>query len=160
MTTTKPAVSFLGLGEMGSALAAAVLRAGHPTIVWNRSPAKSAPLVEAGAVVASTAADAVAADLIVVCLFDHASVHEVLDPLADRLAGRRLLNLTTTSPDGARELGRWAAGLGADYLDGGIMATPEMIGTPQSRVLYSGSPALYDDYRGVLESWGTARVFR
>ncbi len=82
-----------------------------------------------------------------VCLFDHQSVHEVLDPLADRLAGRRLLNLTTTSPDGARELARWAAGIGVDYLDGGIMATPEMIGTPHSRVLYSGSQRLYDYYR-------------
>ena len=46
--------------------------------------------------------------MIVVCLFDHRSVHEVLDPLADRLAGRRLINLTTTSPEGARELADWA----------------------------------------------------
>ena len=55
---------------------------------------------------------------------------------------------------------RWAAAIGADYLDGGIMATPEMIGTPQSRVLYSGSRQLYDDHRELLESWGTTRVFR
>ena len=39
MTFAKPAVSFLGLGEMGSALAATVLRAGHPTTVWNRNAA-------------------------------------------------------------------------------------------------------------------------
>ena len=97
--------------------------------------------------------------MIVVCLFDHASVHEVLDPIADRLAGRRLLNLTTTSPDGARELARWSAAIGADYLDGGIMATPEMIGTPQAGVLYSGSRQLYDDYRSVFESWGTTEYF-
>jgi 3-hydroxyisobutyrate dehydrogenase-like beta-hydroxyacid dehydrogenase len=116
---------------MGSALARAAISAGHPTTVWNRSADKATTLVEAGARMASTAGEAVdAADLIVVCLFDHASVHEVLDPLADRLAGRRLVNLTTTSPEGARELARWAAGIGGDYLDGGIMATPEMIGSP------------------------------
>ncbi|WP_099040929.1 NAD(P)-dependent oxidoreductase [Mycobacterium neglectum] len=159
MTITKPAVSFLGLGEMGSALAAVVLRAGHPTTVWNRNAAKVAPLVDAGATAAHTAADAADAELIVVCLFDHASVHEVLDPIADRLAGRRLLNLTTTSPDGARELARWAAAIGADYLDSGIMATPEMIGTPKAEVLYSGSRQLYDSYRGVLGTWGTAEYF-
>jgi 3-hydroxyisobutyrate dehydrogenase-like beta-hydroxyacid dehydrogenase len=145
---------------MGSALARATISAGYPTVVWNRSADRSVALVEAGARAASTAADAVeSGDLVVVCLFDHRSVHEVLDPLADRLAGRRLLNLTTTSPEGARELGRWAAGIGADYLDGGIMAIPQMIGTAQSSVLYSGSQGLYDDYRTVLESWGTTEYF-
>jgi 3-hydroxyisobutyrate dehydrogenase-like beta-hydroxyacid dehydrogenase len=160
MTPTPHAVSFLGLGEMGSALARAALAAGHASTVWNRNPDKATALVDNGARPAGTAADAVAAsDLIVVCLFDHQSVHDVLDPLADRLAGRRLLNLTTTSPDGARELARWAASIGVDYLDGGIMATPEMIGTPQSRVLYSGSQGLYDDYRQLLELWGDAEYF-
>lgn len=144
---------------MGSALARAALRAGHSTIVWNRSAGKADALAEAGARVAANPTDAVDAEVIVVCLLDHASVHEVLDPVADRLAGRRLVNLTTTSPDGSRELATWAAGVGADYLDGGIMATPEMIGTPQSNVLYSGSQRLYDDHRELLELWGRPEYF-
>lgn len=159
MTTTRHSVSFLGLGAMGSALARAVLKAGHPTIVWNRTAARSAALVEEGATAAAGPAEALEADLIVVCLFDQASVHEVLDPVADRLAGRRLVNLTTTSPEGARELARWAACLGADYLDGGIMATPEMIATPQSAILYSGSATLFEDRREVFELWGGAEYF-
>jgi 3-hydroxyisobutyrate dehydrogenase-like beta-hydroxyacid dehydrogenase len=159
MTTTPHTVSFLGLGEMGSALARAAIQAGHPTTVWNRSAAKAEPLVEIGARLATVPGDAVAADVIVVCLFDHRSVHEVLDPVADRLNGRRLINLTTTSPEGARELAAWAAGIGTDYLDGGIMATPEMIGTAQSSVLYSGSQKLYDDHRDLLELWGRPEYF-
>ena len=144
---------------MGSALARAATQAGHSTIVWNRSAGKASALAEAGARVAVNPADAVDAEVIVVCLFDHASVHEVLDPLADRLTGRRLINLTTTSPEGSRELADWAAGVGADYLDGGIMATPEMIGTSQSKVLYSGSQRLYDDHRELLELWGRPEYF-
>ncbi len=144
---------------MGSALARAATQAGHSTIVWNRSAGKASALAEAGARVAVNPADAVDAEVIVVCLFDHASVHEVLDPLADRLTGRRLINLTTTSPEGSRELADWAAGVGADYLDGGIMATPEMIGTSQSNVLYSGSQRLYDDHRELLELWGRPEYF-
>lgn len=159
MTTTPHTVSFVGLGEMGSKLARTAMSAGHPTIVWNRSPERAAALVADGATVAPTPADALDADVVVVCLFDHASVHEVLDPVADKLAGRRLVNLTTTSPEGARELARWASGLGADYLDGGIMATPEMIGTAQSAILYSGSPALFGDYRKLFEIWGGAEYF-
>ena len=159
MTTTPHTVSFLGLGEMGSALARAALQAGHPTTVWNRSAGKADSLAEAGARVAADPGDALAADVIVVCLFDHPSVHEVLDPFADRLEGRRLINLTTTSPEGARELAGWAAGIGVDYLDGGIMATPGMIGTPQSSVLYSGSQKLYDEHHGLLELWGRPEYF-
>ena len=159
MTTTRHTVSFLGLGEMGAALARAAIQAGHPTTVWNRSAGKAEALVDAGARLANNPGDAVDADVIVVCLFDHRSVHEVLDPLADRLAGRRLINLTTTSPEGARELADWAADVGADYLDGGIMATPEMIGTSQSSVLYSGSQRLYDNHRRLLESWGRPEYF-
>ncbi len=144
---------------MGSQLARTALGAGHPTLVWNRTAARVAPLVEEGVTALATPADALVAALIVVCLFDQASVHEVLDPVADRLAGRRLLNLTTTSPEGARELARWAAGHGAEYLDGGIMATPEMIATPQSAILYSGSAAVFEDHRTFLELWGSAEYF-
>ncbi|MCV7111855.1 NAD(P)-dependent oxidoreductase [Mycolicibacterium setense] len=159
MTTTRHSVSFLGLGEMGSALARAAITAGHPTTVWNRTAARAAALVEEGATVAADPAEALAADLIVVCLFDQASVHEVLDPVAHQLAGRRVVNLTTTSPEGARELASWAAGHGVDYLDGGIMATPEMIATPQSAILYSGSAALFEDHRTFFEIWGSAEYF-
>ena len=143
---------------MGSALARATAAAGLPVIVWNRDRTKAAVL--GGVAVADSAAEAVeAAPTVVVCLFDLASVHEVLDPIVDRLAGRRLINLTTTSPDGARELAAWASAAGAEYLDGGIMATPEMIGTPQSSVLYSGSQPLFDDCRELLELWGAAEYF-
>lgn len=153
-------VTFLGTGEMGSALAEAALRAGFRTTVWNRSPSRAQPLEARGAAVADTVADAVtAADLVVVCLFDHASVHDVLDPVTGILDGRKVVNLTTTSPDDARELAQWADAAGIDYLDGGIMATPEMIGAPASTLLYSGSRAVFDDHRALLETWGTADYF-
>jgi 3-hydroxyisobutyrate dehydrogenase-like beta-hydroxyacid dehydrogenase len=151
-------VSFLGLGAMGSALARAAIDAGHPATVWNRNRDKAFAL--SGASVADSAGEAAdAAGVVVVCLFDHASVREVLDPIANRLRGRRLINLTTTSPDGARELAGWATEHGVDYLDGGIMAVPEMIGSPASSVLYSGSRAVFDDHLPLLESWGRAEYF-
>ncbi|OKH71912.1 6-phosphogluconate dehydrogenase [Mycobacterium sp. SWH-M3] len=159
MTNPQLTVGFLGTGEMGSALVRTVLGAGHRAVIWNRNAHKAEALAGAGPTVAATAGEALDADLIVVCLFDHKSVHDVLDPLAERLAGRRVLNLTTTSAEGARELARWAAGAGVDYLDGGIMATPAMIGNPGSSLLYSGSRALFDDHRELLETWGTAEYF-
>lgn len=148
-------ISFLGLGEMGSALARTAVTAGHPVTVWNRTPAKTTGFTRTAATVDA----ALDTELLVVCLFDHHSVHEVLDPVADRLTGTRIVNLTTTSPAGARELARWATGLGARYLDGGIMATPDMIGSPQSRIFYSGAGDVLDEARPVLELWGSAEFF-
>lgn len=157
MTTS---VTVLGLGAMGRALAAAFVRAGHPTTVWNRSVGQDAELVAAGAKSARTVTEAVAGgDLVVACLFDHRSVHEVLDPVADLLVGRALVNLTSTEPRGSRELAQWAASHGIDFLDGGIMATPPMIGQPGSSLLYSGSREIFDNHRETLELLGTAEYF-
>jgi 3-hydroxyisobutyrate dehydrogenase-like beta-hydroxyacid dehydrogenase len=150
----------LGLGEMGGALAAALMEAGHPTTVWNRSPARARPLAARGATVAGTVDAAVTAGpLIVACLLDHASVHEVLDPIAPRLRGRALVNLTTTTPNEARELAGWAARHGIDYLDGGIMAVPAMIGCPGSAILYSGSAPVFEQHRALLDRWGDSSYF-
>ncbi|MFI7666094.1 NAD(P)-dependent oxidoreductase [Nocardia sp. NPDC049526] len=157
MTTS---VTVLGLGAMGQALAAAFVRAGHPTTVWNRSAGRDTELVAAGAKSAQGVVEAVtASDLVVACLLDHSSVHEVLDPVADILAGRALVNLTSTEPRGSRELAEWAATHGIDFLDGGIMAVPPMIGRPGSSVLYSGSRELFDNNRATLELLGSTEYF-
>ncbi|MFD8087860.1 NAD(P)-dependent oxidoreductase [Kitasatospora sp. NPDC059722] len=147
----KTPVTLLGLGAMGTALARAWLAAGHPLTVWNRGPARAGVLAAEGAVVAASAAEAVAANrLVVVCLLDDASVAEALDD-AD-LAGKDVVNLVTGTPAQARARAGWAAGRGARYLDGGIMAVPPMIGVPAAGpyVFYSGSSALFEEHAEVL----------
>lgn len=160
MSNDTTPTTVLGLGAMGSALAAALIDAGHPTTVWNRSPARARPLVARGATAAGSAEAAVSASpLIVACLFDHASVHEVLGPTAGSLRGRTLVNLTTSTPNEARELAAWSVSHGIDYLDGGIMAVPEMIGGPGSAILYSGSQTAFDAHRALLDLWGESTYF-
>jgi 3-hydroxyisobutyrate dehydrogenase-like beta-hydroxyacid dehydrogenase len=137
-----------------------LIDAGHPTTVWNRSPAKAKRLAARGGAADGSVEGAVTASpLIVACLFDHASVHEVLDPVAASLRGRALVNLTTTTPRQARELADWAGGHGVSYLDGGIMAVPDMIGRPGSAILYSGSATVYDEHRTLLGRWGQSTYF-
>ena len=145
--------TILGLGAMGSALACALVGAGHPTTVWNRTPGRTV----AGATSAATAREAVAASqFVVTCLLRHDSVHETLDPIAGDLRGRTLINLTTTTPEESRELATWAAEHGVAYLDGAIMATPPMIGSRAARVLYSGSATAFDAALPVLDVWATS----
>jgi 3-hydroxyisobutyrate dehydrogenase-like beta-hydroxyacid dehydrogenase len=83
-------VSVLGMGEMGRALAGALVDAGYPVTVWIRSPGRTGTLAERGAAVAPTVAEAVAAGrLVVVCLFDQASVHEVPPAVPPSAPSRR-----------------------------------------------------------------------
>ncbi|GGL22597.1 NAD(P)-dependent oxidoreductase [Nocardia jinanensis] len=154
------AVTVLGLGPMGRAIAAAFVKSGNHTTVWNRTSGKDTELVGLGAVpAADPAAATVGADLVITVLSDHASVHAVLDPIAERLRGKALIDLTSTTPEESRELGEWAAARDIAFLDGGIMAVPPMIGGPGASILYSGTGEVFDRFRPDLEKLGSADYF-
>src|SRR5438477_10686545 len=71
-------VAVLGLGTMGSGMAATLLKAGYDVTVYNRTPAKAESLRASGAHVAATPAQAVAnAEFIVSMLADDAASREV-----------------------------------------------------------------------------------
>lgn len=150
-------VTVLGLGAMGSALAAALLAANREVTVWNRSAGRAAGLVARGASEATTVADAVAAGgPVVVCLYDYASVVETLSPVAGALRDRTVINLTTTTPDGARALAQWAQEHEIVYLDGAIMATPAMLGGAAAQSFYSGSRRAFEENRALLDVWAAS----
>ncbi|UNM11407.1 NAD(P)-dependent oxidoreductase [Streptomyces formicae] len=153
-------VTVIGLGAMGRALAGAFLAAGHPTTVWNRSPGKGDDLVARGAVRAATAEEGVrAGELTVVCVVDHEAVRAVLAPLADALRGRVLVNLTSDTPERARETAAWAAERSVTYLDGSVMVPTPMIGTPEALFFHYGSQEGFERYEPTLKALGDRHVF-
>ncbi|MFB9661083.1 NAD(P)-dependent oxidoreductase [Glycomyces mayteni] len=150
-------ITVLGLGAMGSAVAARLRATGYATTVWNRTAAKTQPHTAAGSNAAATVPDAVdAGDIVIVVLLDHRSVREHLEPAADRLRGKVVVNLTTTTPGEARATAAWAADHGIAYLDGAVMAVPSMIGTPEARLLYSGDENAYAIAEPALAALGGA----
>lgn len=153
MGQTKSPVTVVGLGPMGSALAAAFTKAGHRTTVWNRTPGKAEAID--GAVEAPTIEEAVAASpLAVVCLINNAAVLSTLDTARTELAGRTVVNLTSGSPEQARSVARWAEEGGVDYLDGAILTPTPSIGGPSAAILYSGPETTYEKSRETLASLG------
>jgi 3-hydroxyisobutyrate dehydrogenase len=74
MAPAKEPVSFLGIGTMGHAMATSALRAGIPTIVWNRDQGATRDLADLGAEVAETPADAARRAAIVVTMVTDANV--------------------------------------------------------------------------------------
>ncbi|GAA0941199.1 NAD(P)-dependent oxidoreductase [Actinocorallia libanotica] len=155
--SAQPAVTVLGLGPMGRALAGAFLDAGTPTTVWNRTPGRDRELVARGAAGAGSAEEAAAASgLVVVCVVDYDAVDSVLrrDAVAGALKGRTVVNLTADTPGRARDTAAWAAEHGVRYLDGAIMTPTTTIGTPHAVFLHSGPEGLYREHLPVLEALG------
>jgi 3-hydroxyisobutyrate dehydrogenase-like beta-hydroxyacid dehydrogenase len=147
------AVSVIGLGKMGSALAGALLRAGHRVTVWNRSPDKAAGL--AGASVARSASDALGASpLTIVCVSDYEATRAILSQpeVAASLRGRTLVQLSTGTPREARELQAWVRARGAAYLDGAILAWPRHIGGEETLIYVSGETTAYEPHGATLRA--------
>jgi 3-hydroxyisobutyrate dehydrogenase-like beta-hydroxyacid dehydrogenase len=108
---------------MGSALASALLDAGHRVLVWNRSPARYAPLLERGAEAAESVAVAIrGADLVGVCLLDYAVTREVLsaEEVSEALSGRTLLQFSFSSGQEAAALEEWV-----NQKDGRYLGVPQ-----------------------------------
>jgi 3-hydroxyisobutyrate dehydrogenase-like beta-hydroxyacid dehydrogenase len=156
-STDHPAVTVLGLGPMGRALAGAFVAAGLRTTVWNRTPGRDRELLERGATGAGSAAEAVAAsELTVVCVVNYDASDSVLrdETVTDALKGRTVVNLTADTPDRARDTANWAAAHGIRYLDGAIMTPTTTIGTPDAVFIHSGPEELYREHRPVLDALG------
>ncbi|MGK5552297.1 NAD(P)-dependent oxidoreductase [Actinomadura kijaniata] len=153
----KSAVTVIGLGPMGRALAGAFVDAGLRTTVWNRTPGRDRELVGRGAVRARSAEEAVAAsELTVVCVVNYDAADAILrrDAVTAALKGRTVVNLTADTPERARATASWAAGHGVRYLDGAIMTPTVTIGTPDAVFIHSGPHGLYQEHLPVLEALG------
>jgi 3-hydroxyisobutyrate dehydrogenase-like beta-hydroxyacid dehydrogenase len=153
----KSNVCVLGAGRMGSSIARTLLDRGYPTSVWNRTAAKCEALAALGARVASSVEDGVrVADVVIINVLDYVASEALLrsDNVPATLAGKAVVQLTSGSPRLAREEARWAEALGACYLDGAIMATPDFIGKPEATLLYSGSREIYDKHKLLLFALG------
>jgi 3-hydroxyisobutyrate dehydrogenase-like beta-hydroxyacid dehydrogenase len=157
------AVSVLGTGMLGTVLTRALLRAGHPVTVWNRTAGKADALVASGATRAPTPAEAIAASPIVIASVSaYDDVQALLTPDApeapgvDRLAGRTLVNLSSGTPEQARTLSAWAAERGLRYLDGAAMSGTRLVGQPEALFLYSGDPEAYAANEATLAALGRA----
>ncbi|WP_437287246.1 NAD(P)-dependent oxidoreductase [Sorangium sp. So ce406] len=154
----KEAVSILGLGQMGAALARAYINAGHRVTVWNRTHSKAEPFQGQAKVAATPEQACSESDVTIISLLDYEASDQVLRaPLvAEAAKGRTLVQLTSGTPNDARSGAAWASGAGINYLDGCILAYPSYIGGEHTPVFYSGPRELYDRHEATLRVIGGA----
>lgn len=149
-------ITMIGLGAMGSAIAACLLEIGHDLTVWNRSRKKAIPLVEKGASLASTLQEAVdASPLIVVCIKGHRETLDCLAPLSG-LQGKTVCDLGTGDAADAERLVDFVRSAGADWMLGMINAYPSGIGGDETAILTVGSERAWNAHGDVIRALGGA----
>ena len=155
---TDSRVSVLGLGLMGSALAEALLNAGHKVTVWNRTPTKAKPLTTKGALSVSSVSDAISAsDVTLICVTGHNATVELLNNIRAPADGKTLVQLSTMTPDESRELARWAETKGMRYLDGAIFGVPSNVVGGKATMIYSGPKELFDANETLFTALGAPK---
>ena len=155
-------ITVLGLGSMGQTLVRLFLDKGYEVTVWNRTAGKADALAARGAVAARSAADAVrASPVAVMCVYDYRAADAILamEGVAAALDGRLLVQLTTGSPQDAREAEAWAHRQGASYLEGAIQAAPDQMGQPDTPILVSGAEAAFRAAEPLLQVLGGGIVY-
>jgi len=155
-------ITVLGLGSMGQTLARLFLDKGYKVTVWNRTAGKADALADRGAVVARSAAEAVrASPVAVMCVYDYRAADAILavEGVAAALDGRLLVQLSTGSPQDARNAEAWAHRQGATYLEGAIQAAPDQMGQPGTPILVSGAEAVFQAAEPLLRVLGGGIVY-
>jgi 3-hydroxyisobutyrate dehydrogenase len=140
--TTK--VAILGLGTMGSGMAANLLKAGFTLAVYNRSAARAKPMVDAGARLASTPADAASGASVVLSMLadDDASRAVWLGPNGALQGAEKdaiLIESSTVSPPWIAELADHAAQRGVAFLDAPVTGSRAQAEAGQLTFLVGGS---------------------
>lgn len=137
-------IGFIGLGQMGHAIAANLLQAGHELKVWNRSRGKAQQLLEAGAQWAGTPADAADAEIVFTMLADDAAVSDVTFGENGILAAARKplhVSMSTISTDLAERLTEAHGQAGGRYLSAPVFGRPDAAAVAKLFVVVAGNSA-------------------
>jgi 3-hydroxyisobutyrate dehydrogenase len=151
-------IGFIGLGIMGSRMAARLVAAGHALVVHDVSEAAVAALVEKGAKAASSAAEvATRSDVVLLSLPKPDVVEAVLTGAGGVIEGTRAKTVIDTSTTGAQVIVRAAPKLAAKGMT--LIDAPVSGGVPGAAngtltVMVGGDPATFETVRPILEIIG------
>lgn len=151
-------LAFLGLGAMGQAIAANLIKAGHQVTAWNRTPSAGDVLAAQGARIAATPADACAdADVLFSMFADDPSLRAVLIEsglLATLRAPLVHVNLATISVVLADELAAQHTATGVAYLSAPVVGRPHVAAAAALQILAAGPTDALDRVQPLLNVIG------
>jgi 3-hydroxyisobutyrate dehydrogenase-like beta-hydroxyacid dehydrogenase len=135
-------IGFIGLGQMGSGMAANLVRAGHDLTVFNRSAGKRRPLVELGAHEAATVADACTGDVVITMLADDTALRAMASGdkgiLHALRAGATHVSMSTVSVELVRELTKAHDEARQKFIAAPVFGRPDMAAAAKLFVVAAG----------------------
>jgi 3-hydroxyisobutyrate dehydrogenase-like beta-hydroxyacid dehydrogenase len=158
-------IGFIGLGNMGAAIAGRLLEAGHSLRVWNRSPEPARRLAERGAQAVATAEEAFRGDVVFSMLSDDQAIRAVLldsgllaraVPAATRLH----VNLATISAALGDELAERHSERGVGYVAAPVLGRPDVAAAGKLTVLVAGPRQAVESVQPLLEGTVSQKVWR
>ena len=152
-------VGFIGLGTMGSAMAANIVRAGFPLTAWNRTAGRAPELAGLGASFAETpAAVAAVSDIVVMCVSDTPDVESVLFGPDGVAAGARegtlVIDCSTIAPSGSWRFAERLDGLGLAMVDAPVSGGSEGASNGTLTIFVGGHERDVERARPVLTAIG------
>jgi 3-hydroxyisobutyrate dehydrogenase len=156
-------IGFIGLGNLGSKLAATLRRNGRPLIVHDLDQTVARPLVDGGARWARTPAElALESDLIITCLPSPAISAQVLEQRGGVLeglsAGKLWLEMSTTEASEVRRLGERVVQAGAQALDAPVSGGCHRAATGNISIFVGGERAAFERALPALQIMGRSII--
>jgi len=152
-------VGFIGLGTMGAAMAANIVRAGFPLTVWNRTSGRGQELVDLGASFGETpAAVAADSDIVVICVSDTPDVEAILFGADGVTAGARegtlVIDCSTVAPSGSWKFAERLDALGLAMVDAPVSGGSEGARNATLTIFVGGHERDVERARPVLTAIG------
>src|SRR3712207_3910796 len=152
-------LGFIGLGAMGAPMATNLLKAGHELAVWNRSPEKVDPLVEAGARRADSPADAASGTRATILMMTNAeAVDEVLfgdkGVVQGLPAGAAVINMGTIGTVATTRIAKTLGDLGYRMLDAPVAGSTSVAAAGELNIMVGGDEQTFEEFKPVLAAMG------
>jgi 3-hydroxyisobutyrate dehydrogenase-like beta-hydroxyacid dehydrogenase len=152
-------LGFIGLGAMGAPMATNLLEAGHELAVWNRSPERVDPLVEAGARRADTPADAASGTRATIMMVTNAeAVQEVLfgeqGVVQGLPAGAAVINMGTIGAVATTRIAEKLDDLGFRMLDAPVTGSTPVAAAGELNIMVGGDDQTFEEFESVLAAMG------
>jgi 3-hydroxyisobutyrate dehydrogenase-like beta-hydroxyacid dehydrogenase len=157
MARDKLRIGFIGLGNMGAAMAANLVKAGHDVTVYNRSRAKVDALVAEGARPADSIADACGGDVVITMLANDDAVEAVTfgdgGILASLGRGATHVSSSTISVPLSERMTAAHAEAGQQFVAAPVFGRPEAAQAAKLFVVAAGDRATLEAISGVLDAF-------
>src|SRR5829696_20636 len=152
-------LGFIGLGAMGAPMATNLLEADHELAVWNRSPERAGPLVEAGARRADSPADAASDTRATVLMITNAeAVQEVLfgdkGVVQGLSAGAAVINMGTIGAVATTRIAKTLGELGYRMLDAPVSGSTPVAAAGELAIMVGGDEETFEEFELVLAAMG------